>query len=255
VLLQTDVDVNAVSPHIDVVHARQIPLREQALLVLPLLTQPGDRGGRQPSAGAEELLQRGHEIATREPMQVEQRQHLADLRAAAAPRRQDRRGEPLALTGFIDAHVVDPRRADLDRSRRGAYGARIVMTVAHHQPVPGLIELIGQGVDVGVGLGLQRRRQHPPGTLPRDLIQQRTRRHLTRRHLPRTACLHYLEHGRTFPTSVAAPALLDHHMATGKVRPTRPQPQVSSIARWVIQLAEFEWPVGRDRGGLGRDHP
>ncbi len=35
-------------------------------------------------------------------MQVEQRQHLADLRRLAAPGRQDRRGEPLALCGNHD---------------------------------------------------------------------------------------------------------------------------------------------------------
>jgi len=104
------------------------------------------------------------------------------------------------------------------------------VAVAHHQPTPVLVELIDQRIDIGIGLGLQRGGQHPPGTLPRDLIQQRPRRHIARRHLTRAACLNYLKHGRTFPTSVAAPALLDTNMATGKVRPARPQPQVSSIA-------------------------
>jgi len=104
------------------------------------------------------------------------------------------------------------------------------VAVAHHQPTPVLVELIDQRIDIGIGLGLQRGGQHPPGTLPRDLIQQRPRRHIARRHLTRAAYLNYLEHGRTFPTSVAAPALLDTNMATGKVRPARPQPQVSSIA-------------------------
>lgn len=50
------------------------------------LSQPGDRGRRQPGRAAEELLQRGREVAGGQSVQVEQRQHFADLRGLAAPR-------------------------------------------------------------------------------------------------------------------------------------------------------------------------
>lgn len=74
----------------------------------------GETGG-----GAEELLECGHEVAGGQAVQVEQGQHLADLRGLAAPRRQDRGGEPLVLAGgLVDALVVHPQRLHLDRSGR-----------------------------------------------------------------------------------------------------------------------------------------
>ena len=49
-------------------------------------------------------------------MQVQQRQHLGDLRGLACPGRQDRRGEPAALACVrVGAAVVDPRRSDRSR--------------------------------------------------------------------------------------------------------------------------------------------
>ena len=110
-------------------------------------------------------------------MQVQQRQHLGDLRGLARPRRQDRRGEPLPLAGVrVGALVVDPRRAHLDRARAGQHLPRLVIAVAHHQPAAVLVPLGGERGDVGVHLGLQRLGQHPPGALPHDLIDQRRRR-------------------------------------------------------------------------------
>ena len=89
--------MDAVGPDVDVVGSGQVAVLERGVVGLPLLRQPGHRGRRQAGRGAEELLQRGHEVAGGQAVQVEQRQHLADLRGLAAPRRQDRRGEPLAL--------------------------------------------------------------------------------------------------------------------------------------------------------------
>jgi hypothetical protein len=44
-------------------------------------------------------------------MQVQQRQHLGDLRGLPCPLRQDRRGEPPTLTrAGVDTLIVDPRR-------------------------------------------------------------------------------------------------------------------------------------------------
>jgi hypothetical protein len=44
-----------------------------------------DHRCRQPGGRAEELTQRRHEVPAGQPVQVEQRQHLADLRGLAAP--------------------------------------------------------------------------------------------------------------------------------------------------------------------------
>ena len=107
--------MDAVDPQVDVVGAREVPGGEGAGFVLPLRGQAGDGGGRQPGAGAEELLQCRPEIAGRQAVQVQQRQHLTHLRRLARPGRQDRRGEPLALARVgVDAAVVDPRRFHLE---------------------------------------------------------------------------------------------------------------------------------------------
>jgi hypothetical protein len=107
-------------------------------------------------------------------VQVQQRQHLGHLRGLARPRRQDRRREPLPLTGIrIHALVIDPRRVHGDRARRGQHLPLIVVTVAHHQPSAVLVELITELVNVGSDLGGQRRREHLPSTIADDLINQR----------------------------------------------------------------------------------
>jgi hypothetical protein len=45
------------------------------------------------------------------------------------------------------------------------------VAVADHQPVPALVDLVGIAGDVGVDLGLQRDRQHPPRALPEQHVQ------------------------------------------------------------------------------------
>ncbi len=96
VLLQADLEVNPVDPQVDVVSVAQRPLAERGGVVLPLGGEPGDRRGGQPRGRAEELLQRRHEVRAGQSVQVQQRQHLGDLRGLRAQAAQDRRGEPLA---------------------------------------------------------------------------------------------------------------------------------------------------------------
>ena len=66
-----------------------------------------------------------------------------------------------------------------------------------------LVDLIAVRVNVRGDLGLQRRRQHLPGTITDHLIQQRPA------HGSRSVCvglrtiMDYLEHGRTFPNQRA----------------------------------------------------
>ena len=57
---QSDVDVDAVCPQVDVVHAGQIALGEGTLFDFPLLGQLGDHRRGQAPRGTEELAQRGH---------------------------------------------------------------------------------------------------------------------------------------------------------------------------------------------------
>jgi hypothetical protein len=123
---------------------------------------------------AEELPERGHEVPGRQAVQVQQRQHLADLRGLARPRRQDRRAEPLPLArGRVGALVVHPRRGHFHRPGAGQHRPRLGGAVTHHQAAAVLIVQPGEVIDVGGDLGLQRRGQHLPGAVPHDLVDQR----------------------------------------------------------------------------------
>ena len=134
-------------------------------------------------------------------MQVQQWQHLADLRGLAGPRRQDRRREPLALTGVgVGALVVHPGRLHRDRTSGGDHLAFGVVAVADHQAVPVFVDLTRVPGDIVGDLGLQRSGQHLPGTITHDLVEQRPPG--TDRGAGRVGVIdvvHYREHGRAFP--------------------------------------------------------
>ena len=110
----------------------------------------------------------------------------------------------MPLTGFrIDALVVDPRGAHRHRARRGQHLPLGVVAVAHHQAATVLVDLVGEWVDVGGDLGLNAAAsicRAPSRTISSS--SDRVPPH--RRWWSRV--VNYREHGRTFPTSVGAPA-------------------------------------------------
>ncbi len=263
---QAYAQVDAVGPDVDVVRGGQVALAKRLVVGLPLGGQTGHGGRGKAGRGAEELLERGHEVAAGQAVQVEKRQHLADLRRLPCPGRQDRRGEPLALARLlVDALVVLAWSFDLDRPGRGRHVPGLVVSVADHEPPPALVLLIGQLGYVGVNFGLQRGGQHPPGTLPDDLVDQGP--------ASRRAVLgDYREHGRTFtadgPTSAYS---IPVNRSPGKVRPSRPTRGRSSgiehcsllagvymraacrAAGIVVVLDLRGWQGGRG-AGRGQDH-
>jgi len=104
-------------------------------------------------------------------VQVQQRQHLGDLRGAAAPPGQDLAVELLALPGRrVDSPVIHPRTDDLDLPSAGRTLVGWGVAVAAHQPVAVPVGQRGEGGQVGVDLGFQRHRQHPPGALAGQLV-------------------------------------------------------------------------------------
>jgi hypothetical protein len=153
-------------------------------------------------------------------VQAQQRQYLGDLRGLTAPGRQDRRGEPRPLAGVrVDAPVVDPRGDHLDRPGRGEYLAGLVAAVAHHEPTTAGVAFVAELGDVGIHLGLQGLGQHPSGTLPDDLIDQR------RRAVPAAGVIgvgssrNYREHGSYLSDQRCSAGLLESLKITGRVRP------------------------------------
>jgi hypothetical protein len=136
----------------------------------------------------------------------------------------------------IDALVVDPRRDHLHRARAGEHLAGLMAPVAHHQPAAALVALGVELRDVGLDLGLQGFGQHPPRTLTDDLIDQRGTVAGTAGVLSAVRSSNYGEHqGRTFPTGVGAPAMLEGPVQDEREGTTPPvdlaHPQTSSIAR------------------------
>src|SRR5665648_1001696 len=209
VLLEADLEVDPVDPHVHVVAPGQGAGVERGGLVLPLRGQPRDRGGRQARTRAQELLQRGPEVRGGQPVQVQQGQHLSDLRRLPGPRGQDRRGEPGPRPGdLIDTLVVDPRRPHRHRTRGRGDLPLLVVPVANHQSTTVLVELVGEHLDVGGDLGLQRRGEHRPGTITHELIKHRPR-HRGCGLAGHLGVLDYREHGRTFPTSASTPAMIE----------------------------------------------
>jgi hypothetical protein len=173
--VQPDVEVDAVGPHVHVVDPGQVAGGEGFGLVLPRPDESGDDRAGQACGGTQELLQCRREIQAGQAVQVQQRQHLVDLRALPAPRRQDRRGEPPTLTGHrIDTLIVHPRRDHLHRPRGREHFPRLGVPVPHHQPPATGVDLVRVRLDIRADLGPQRRREHRPRTLADDLIQHTT---------------------------------------------------------------------------------
>ena len=138
-------------------------------------------------------------------MQIQQRQHLADLRAA-----RHHAGKIAEANRFRSpvSHrplVVDPRRMHIHRARRRQHLPRLGPAVAHHQPVAILVPLAGERVDVGITSAPNAAasiRRAPSRTIS-SISDPEPPPNLSGRTL-----LHYLEHGRTFPADVPAPACL-----------------------------------------------
>jgi hypothetical protein len=138
--------VYPVHPHVDVIHSREVALLERLALFLPSLGEAGYARRREPGPGAEELLQGRREVPGGEPVQVQQRQDLRNLRGAAHVRRQDDALEPLSLAGsLIHSLVVDPRSLNLDGAGPAEDLAFVVVAVPDDEGVPGVLVALAFG--------------------------------------------------------------------------------------------------------------
>jgi hypothetical protein len=100
------------------------------------------------------------------------------------------------------------------------------VAVADHQPVPALVDLVGIAGDVGVDLGLQRDRQHPPRALPEQHVQVQAQLGLV------SIVCDYTQH-RGAPSSPALPRRRPSDWSGWKARRVLmpgAHPQISTIA-------------------------
>ena len=173
VVFEADVEVDPVRPDVDVVPVRQVAPPERGVLRLPDLHQPRDRRRRQPGRVLpEQPGQRRLEVPGRQPVQVQQRQHLGHLRRPPHVRRQDPTPERLLLA--VDhPPVVHPRRPHLQGAGPHRHLPGLPVAVPHHLGVPALVARLPEPRQVVGHLGLERRHQHPPRPLPRQLVQAR----------------------------------------------------------------------------------
>lgn len=89
--------------------------------------------------------------------------------------RKDRHRKPLSLCGVrVVTFVVDPRCFHVGRTGCGQPITPYVVTVAHHQTVPVLVEMISEMIDIGGDFGVQGGGEYLAGAIAHDLIEQRT---------------------------------------------------------------------------------
>jgi hypothetical protein len=192
--------VHPVDPDVDLVPVGRL-LHERPVLVLPGLDESGDHRGREPGRRPEETLERRCEVPGRQSVQVEQWQHLGDLRGPPAPRRDDRGFELRLLAGLlVDAPVVHPRSPDRNGPSDRLDASWPGMSVAGDECVSVLVPLVTDSGEIRVHLGLEGSCEHLPSPLSADLVQHR---------LPFRAgslVVHYAQHRRSLLAGVPPPA-------------------------------------------------
>jgi hypothetical protein len=214
VLLQANVEVNAVDPDVDVVAIPEIAALEAPVFLLPDREQVRDVGRAEPGRIlAEQRLQRRPEVSAREPAQIQDRQHLGHLRRTPHVRRQDRTREPLPLSFGIRPPIVDPPRRDLERSRTDRHPAR-APSRCEPQSTTLPIALPSETLQIGIDLDLQYRREHPPSAFPCKVVQ--AQRELVRLPL-RSSLTTFSIGGVSFPP-VAKPGVCVNWSSRGRIR-------------------------------------
>src|SRR5437870_5736675 len=151
-------EMDAISPDVDVALGRQIALLPGCVLVEPAVLQSADGGCRQSgSILAKQRRQRLGEVASRNPLQVKDRQQRLDRLRAAHVGRQDRRREPdAARIGSRRLAIAYTRLADGDRTDTGHHLALRQVTVADDALVAVLGLQIGMLAEKVCNLGLYR---------------------------------------------------------------------------------------------------
>ena len=166
--------VNPVSPDVDVAARRQITALPAVVFLLPTGGEARDDAGRQVRGVCPEYCsQRFLEIAGGDAAQVKHRQKGIEAFRATRPFRQDVRGEAdLSFDGQIDRPVAHLLTPDLDRP-----DPRLDQPLGSRSMPNDALAAIGEQVcgkpgDKAVSFRFQRRHQHAARPIAGDLRQR-----------------------------------------------------------------------------------
>lgn len=172
--------VDPVSPDVDVAARREITVLPAIVFLLPTGGEACDDAGRQVrGVRPKDRRQRFLEIAGGDATQVKHRQQSIEASGPTRPFRQEVRGEAdLRLDGQIRRPVAHFLTPYIDRANPGLDHPFRPGTVPHHTLAAIGKPVFGKLRDKAVGLRFQRRHQHAPRPIPGDLgqrINDRTR--------------------------------------------------------------------------------
>jgi hypothetical protein len=169
-ILEPDIEVDAVGPPVDVAPVAQIPLVPLFILRLPALLQPSDRVGRQTGRiRAEDGFECLGEVAGADSLQVQGGDQRVQRGRPAHVGRQDRGREMPSIPT-----VVNPRLADFQTTRPGQNHALGLPTVPDDQTVAILVQLLAVAPHIVLDFGLQGLPQYALRSQARKLVQFQT---------------------------------------------------------------------------------
>ena len=235
-VLEADVEVNAIGPDVDVIAVGERALLPRVVLALPRAYEPRDHARREAgSIVAEQRRERAAEVAGRQAAQIQRRKELRNRLRLAKVRGQDLARELLPLA-VDDVLVVDARRTHFEHARAHRHRARLRAAVANDERVPRRVSHAAVSLDVRLDLRFQRLFQHPLRSFTRQAIQ---RGHLASA-LVLVPLLDYLQHRRAFPALPGAVAGGCFHLERYAASSAHDAPQLLVIS---------PGRIGADRSG------
>jgi len=170
--LQADIEMNAISPEVNVVLVRQRTLRPISPFVPPAVLQPNNISRRQPfGVRAQQALQGLGEVACADAFEIEPGYQLLDTPGSSQIRRQNLAGEAYGLTIFIDSFVIDAGLVNLDSTDTRLNRPARQISISHNQPVSASISQTLAVGDVLCHFVLNGRSQHLLCSLPENIRQ------------------------------------------------------------------------------------
>jgi hypothetical protein len=179
VVLETDPEVNPISPEVDESSRPDVAFAKRVIFLLPRRGESSDRRGRQSCRGffAQQSRKRFTEISGLMASQIENREYFRDLGRSAHVGRQDLAGEATPPAVLIDSTVADSRcrdfhRAGPDREFPLAWPG---LAITDNERMIVLVTIIAVSVEVAVDFNFTFAVQHPLRSGQAELVESAPR--------------------------------------------------------------------------------